>query len=61
MDFLKKQNSQNVNSKNNSNESIINLLIELPFIKILPIYVIQDICHLISTKKSKRMNRLNSR
>ena len=34
--------------------SIINLLIEIPFIKILPSYTIQDICHAISSKKYKK-------
>ena len=39
---------------NNSNENNINLLIEIPYLKILPTYAIQDICHLIYTKKYKK-------
>ena len=44
------------NINHNINENNINLLIEIPFIKILPTYAIQDICHLISSKNIKRMN-----
>ena len=43
--------SDNVNENNINN---INLIIEIPFIKILPTYAIQDICHSISTKKYKK-------
>jgi len=34
--------------------SIINLLLEIPFIKILPSYTIQDLCHAISFNKYKK-------
>ena len=49
-----KENNIFKNTNNNSNEGIINLLIEIPFVKILPTYAIQDICHLCSTKKYKK-------
>ena len=49
---IKTFNLDNIN--NNANENNINLIIEIPFIKILPTYAIQDICHSISTKKYKK-------
>ena len=65
-DYYKNNYNENINNNKenkldkNSNgnipidNSIINLLIEIPFIKILPSYTIQDICHIISTKKYKK-------
>ena len=42
------------NKSNSSNDSVLNLLIEIPFMKLLPIYTIQDICRLISIKTYKK-------
>ena len=52
-------NNENKLDKNNKEKdpidnSIINLLLEIPFIKILPSYTIQDICHAISSKEYKK-------
>ena len=54
MSITNEEIKKNINNKNNDNDTIINLLIEIPFIKILPTYVIQEICHSISMQKYKK-------
>ena len=52
-------NNENKLDKNDKEKtpidnSIINLLLEIPFIKILPSYTIQDICHALSSKNYQK-------
>ena len=47
-------NYENINDKKIDNDMIINLLLEISFIKILPSYMIQEICHSILTQKYKK-------
>ena len=47
-------NDENINNKKIDNDMIINLLLEIPMIKILPAYIIQEICHSILTQKYKK-------
>ena len=59
MEVNDKDNKKDIINKNNnsSNDSILyllNLLSEIPFIKLLPTYTIQDICRLISLKTYKK-------
>ena len=55
MEINNNDKNKDIKKENNiNNDSIINLLIEIQFIKILPTYIIQDICHSISTQKYKK-------
>ena len=60
MESFTEENSENQSIKNNENNdnpvdnTLINLLLEIPIIKILPSYTIQDICHSISSQKYKK-------